>query len=105
MLGLGFGLMILLLVQAGFVGWASISNLSDEVGATFQHANEVTQQSARFSHVITQEVQAATTYLADGDPAAEAEFRRRGLEAHGLHRTFTSRRSDLAGSHEHCRCR
>lgn len=97
MLGLGFGILILLLLQAGFVGWASISNLSDEVGATFRHANEVTQQSARFSHVITQEVQAATTYLSDKDPSAEAEFRRLGMEAHGLHRTFTSRRSDLAG--------
>ena len=97
MLGLGFGILILLLLQAGFVGWASISNLSDEVGATFRHANEVTQQSARFSHVITQEVQAATTYLSDKDPSAETEFHRLGLEAHGLHRTFTSRRADLAG--------
>ena len=97
MLGIGFSLMILLLIQAGFVGWASIANLSDEVGVTFRHANEVTQQSARFSHVITQEVQAATTYLSDRDPSAEADFRRLGLEAHSLHRTFTSRRSDLAG--------
>ena len=97
MLGLGFTVMILLLVQAGFVGWASIANLSDEVGATFRHANELTQQSARFSHVITQEVQAATAYLSDRDASAEAEFRKLGLEAHGLHRTFTSRRSDLAG--------
>jgi methyl-accepting chemotaxis protein len=97
MLGLGFAVLILLLLQAGFVGWASISNLSDEVSATFHHANEVTQQSARFSHVITQEVQAATTYLADGDPSSEEKFHELGLEAHGLHRTFTSRRSDLAG--------
>ena len=97
MLFLGFAVMILLLLQAGFVGWASIANLSDEVGSTFRHANEVTQQSARFSHVITQEVQAATTYLSERDPSAEADFRRLGLEAHGLHRTFTSRRADLAG--------
>jgi methyl-accepting chemotaxis protein len=97
MLGLGFTIMILLLLQAGFVGWASIANLSEEVGATFRHANEVTQQSARFSHVITQEVQEATTYLSDRDPSSEKEFHRLGLEAHGLHRTFTSRRSDLAG--------
>jgi methyl-accepting chemotaxis protein len=97
MLGIGFSVLILLLLQAGFVGWASISNLSDEVLATFRHANEVTQQSARFSHVITQEIQAATTYLSDRDPQAEADFRRLGIEAHGLHRTFTSRRSDLAG--------
>lgn len=97
MLGVGFSIMILLLLQAGFVGWASISNLSDEVLATFRHANEVTQQSARFSHVITQEVQAATTYLSDRDPGSDAEFTRLGLEAHGLHRTFTSSRADLAG--------
>jgi len=97
LLGLGFSTLILLLLLAGYVGWVSIVNLSDDVGSTFLHANEVTQQSARFSHVITQEVQAATTYLADGDAASEADFRRLGLEAHGLHRTFTSRRSDLAG--------
>ena len=97
MLALGFSILILLLIVAGFVGWASISNLSTEVGSTFRHANEVTQQSARFSHVITQEVQAASTYLSDADPAAEADFRRLGLEAHGMHRSFTSQRSELAG--------
>ena len=97
MLAIGFSVLILLLIVAGFVGWASISNLSTEVGSTFRHANDVTQQSARFSHVITQEVQAASTYLSDADPAAEADFRRLGLEAHGMHRSFTSQRSDLAG--------
>ena len=97
LLGMGFGMLILLLIQAGFVGYASISNLSDEVSNTFRHANEVTQQYSRFSHVITEEVQAATTYLSDGDVASEADFQRLGLEAHGLHRTFTSQRSDLAG--------
>ena len=97
LLALGFSVLIFLLLAAGFVGWASIVNISDEVGTTFTHANEVTQQSARFSHVITQEVHAATSYLNDSDPVAEADFRRLGLEAHGLHRTFTSSRSDLAG--------
>ncbi|MEO5588158.1 MAG: methyl-accepting chemotaxis protein [Gemmatimonadaceae bacterium] len=97
MLGVGFGILVLLLLQAGFVGWASISSLSEEVRTTFQHANDVTQQSARFARVIAQEVQAATTYLSESDPAAEEDFHRLGLEAHGLHRTFTSKRSDLAG--------
>src|SRR5512141_2994207 len=96
-LGIGFGLVILLLILAGFVGFASISDLSDEVVHTFRHANEVTQQYSHFSRVITEEVQAATTYVAEGDPAAEADFRQLGLEAHGLHRSFTSERSDLAG--------
>lgn len=97
MLTLGFAVLIMLLILAGVVGWGSISNLSDEVAATFRHANDVTQQSARFSQVITREVQAASAYLADGDPADEAEFRKLGLEAHRMHRSFTSQRSDLAG--------
>jgi methyl-accepting chemotaxis protein len=97
LLGMGFGMLIMLLILAGTVGWASISNLSAEVVRTFRHANEVTQQSSRFSSVITEEVQAATTYLTDGDPQSEADFQRLGLEAHRLHRTFTSQRSDLAG--------
>ncbi len=97
LLGVGFGMLILLLVLAGIVGWASISNLSDEVGRTFSHANDVTQQSSRFSNVIAAEVQAATTYLSESDPQSEADFQRLGLEAHNLHRTFTKERSDLAG--------
>src|SRR5512141_509578 len=97
LLGVGFGMLILLLIQAGFVGYASISNLSDEVSHTFLHANQVTQQYSHFSRVITEEVQAASTYVSDGDPAAEADFQRLGMEAHTLHRTFSSERSALAG--------
>ena len=97
LLGIGFSILILLLLMAGFVGWVSIVTISDEVSTTLTHANAVSQQSTRFAHVITQEVQAGTSYLNDGNPASEAEFRRLGLEAHGLHRTFTSTRSDLAG--------
>jgi len=96
-LGVGFSVLIFLLLLAGLVGWASIVNISDEVGTTFKHANDVTQQSARFSHVITQEVQSATSYLNDGDPASEAAFHRLGFEAHRMHRTFSSTRSELAG--------
>jgi methyl-accepting chemotaxis protein len=97
LLGIGFSILILLLLVAGFVGWVSIVTISDEVSTTLTHANAVSQQSTRFAHVITQEVQAGTSYLNDGNPASEAEFRRLGLEAHGLHRTFTSTRSELAG--------
>jgi methyl-accepting chemotaxis protein len=97
LLGLGFSILVALLLVAGIVGWVSIATLSDEVTTTLTHANEVARQSARFSHVITQEVQAGTSYLNDGSRAAENEFRRLGMEAHSLHRTFTSTRSELAG--------
>jgi methyl-accepting chemotaxis protein len=93
----GFSLLVALIVVAGLFGWGTISGLSGDVSQTFTHANELTQQSSRFSHTIAQEIQAATSYLADRDPASERDFRRLGWEAHRMHRTFTSRRNDLPG--------
>ncbi len=96
-LSAGFSLVVGLIVVAGLFGWATFSGLSRKVTQTFTHANDLTQQSSRFSHTITQEIQAATLYLSDRDPASESDFRRLGWEAHRMHRSFTSHRSDLAG--------
>jgi methyl-accepting chemotaxis protein len=95
-LALGFALLMLLLVGAGLFGWATISGMSRDMSERFAHANDLTQQSSSFSHTITEEIQAATSYLADPRPESEASFRRLGWEAHRLHRSFTTRRSELA---------
>jgi methyl-accepting chemotaxis protein len=95
-LALGFALLVLLLVGAGVFGWATISGMSREVSERFAHANDLTRQSSTFSHTITEEVQAATSYLADRNPESEARFRKLGWEAHRMHRSFTTRRSELA---------
>ncbi|MDP9178223.1 MAG: methyl-accepting chemotaxis protein [Gemmatimonadota bacterium] len=95
-LALGFAVLVLLLVAAGVFGWATISGISREVSERFAHANDLTKQSASFSHTITQEVQAATSYLGDHSQKSAADFRRLGWEAHRMHRTFTSRRNELA---------
>jgi methyl-accepting chemotaxis protein len=87
---------MLLLVGAGLFGWATISGMSREVLDRFAHANELTRQSSTFSHTITEEIQAATSYLATRDPHFESDFRRLGWEAHRMHRSFTTRRSELA---------
>jgi methyl-accepting chemotaxis protein len=92
----GFAMLVLLLVAAGLFGWATISGMSHEVSDRFAHANELTQQASSFSHAITQEVQAATSYLADHSPKSEAQFHRLGWAAHRMHRTFTTRRNELA---------
>ena len=94
-LALGFALLVLLLVGAGLFGWATISGMSREVSDRFAHANELTRQASTFSHTITEEVQAATAYLADGEPKTDARFRRLGWEAHRIHRSFTTRRNEL----------
>jgi methyl-accepting chemotaxis protein len=95
-LSVGFALLMLLLVGAGLFGWATISGMSREVLDRFAHANELTRQSSTFSHTITEEIQAATSYLATRDPHFESDFRRLGWEAHRMHRSFTTRRSELA---------
>ncbi len=95
-LAFGFAMLVLLLISAGLFGWATISGMSREVSDRFAHANELTQQSASFSHAITQEVQAATSYLADHSPKSEAQFHRLGWEAHRMHHSFTTRRNELA---------
>jgi methyl-accepting chemotaxis protein len=95
-LATGFSFLVLLLIAAGVFGWATISGISREVSERFAHANELTRQSATFSHTITQEVQAATSYLGDHSAKAAADFRRLGWEAHSMHRSFSSRRSEVA---------
>ena len=96
-LSLGFALLVLLLVAAGLFGWATISGMSHEVRDRFAHANDLTRQSSTFSHTITEEVQAATSYLATPDPEFESRYRRLGWDAHRMHRNFTTRRNELAG--------
>jgi methyl-accepting chemotaxis protein len=96
MLGFGFAMLVLLLVGAGLFGWATISGMSREVSERFAHANELTRQAATFSHTITEEVQAATAYLADGEPKSEARFRKLGWEAHRIHHSFTTQKTELA---------
>jgi methyl-accepting chemotaxis protein len=95
-LSTGFSFLVLLLIAAGVFGWATISGISYEVSERFAHANELTRQSATLSHTITQEVQAATSYLGDHSENAAEDFRRLGWEAHRMHRSFSSRRNEVA---------
>lgn len=94
-LALGFALLVLLLVSAGVFGWATIHGMSRDMSDRFAHANDLTHQSSSFSHTITQEVQAATSYLADHTAKSESDFRRLGWQAHRMHRSFTTRRTEL----------
>ncbi len=95
-LALGFALLVFLLVGAGLFGWATIYGMSHDMSDRFAHANDLTHQSSSFSHTITQEVQAATSYLADHSAKSAADFRRLGWVAHRMHRSFTTSRSELA---------
>jgi methyl-accepting chemotaxis protein len=87
-LAVGFGFLILLMLGAGAVGWVSMAQMADRVTETLANAQQDAKQASDFSNVVTQEIQAANTYLSDQDAKSDAEFRRLGWEAHRLHRTF-----------------
>ena len=87
-LAVGFGFLILLMLGAGGVGWISMAQMADRVTETLSNAQQDAKQASDFSNVVTQEIQAANTYLSDQDAKSDAEFRRLGWEAHRLHRNF-----------------
>jgi methyl-accepting chemotaxis protein len=95
-LTVGFSFLILLLLGAGAVGWLSMSQMANRVSETLSDAQRDAKQASDFSNVVTQEIQAANTYLSDQDAKSDADFRRLGWEAHRLHRNFSTRR-DLLG--------
>jgi methyl-accepting chemotaxis protein len=95
-LTVGFLFLILLLLGAGAVGWISMTQMANRVSETLADAQQDAKQASDFSNVVTQEIQAANTYLSDQDAKSDADFRRLGWEAHRLHRNFSTRR-DLLG--------
>jgi methyl-accepting chemotaxis protein len=95
-LTVGFSFLIVLLLGAGAVGWFSMTRMADRVTETLADAQHDAKEASDFSNVVTQEIQAANTYLSDQDAKSDAEFRRLGWEAHRLHRNFNARRDVLA---------
>lgn len=95
-LTVGFSFLILLLLGAGAVGWISMAQMADRVAETLADAQQDAKQASDFSNVVTQEIQAANTYLSDQDAKSDGEFRRLGWEAHRLHRNFSSQQRDIA---------
>src|SRR5256714_6204778 len=95
-LTVGFTFLIVLMLGAGAVGWLSMNRMADQVTETLADAQQDAKQASDFSNVVTQEIQAANTYLSDQDAKSDADFRRLGWEAHRLHRTFTASPDALA---------
>jgi methyl-accepting chemotaxis protein len=95
-LTIGFSFLIMLLLGAGAVGWISMTGMAERVSDALADAQADAKQASDFSNVVTQEIQAANTYLSDQDAKSDAEFRRLGWEAHRLHRSFNTRRDILA---------
>src|SRR6202165_5122416 len=95
-LTVGFSFLIVVLLGAGAVGWISMNSMAERVSEALGEAQQDAKQASDFSNVVTQEIQAANTYLSDQDAKSDAEFRRLGWEAHRLHRSFAANPDALA---------
>jgi methyl-accepting chemotaxis protein len=95
-LTVGFSFLIMLLLGAGAVGWISMTRMADQVSDALAEVQQDAKLASDFSNVVTQEIQAANTYLSDQDAKSDAEFRRLGWEAHRLHRNFNTRSDAMA---------
>ena len=73
-----------------------MKRMANQVTNILADTQQDAKQASDFSNVVTQEIQAANTYLSDQDAKSDGEFRRLGWEAHRLHRNFSARRDLLA---------
>jgi len=71
-LSVGFSFLIILMLAAGAVGWVSMNRMADQVTSTLADAQSDAKQASDFSNVVTQEIQAANTYLSDQDAKSDA---------------------------------
>ena len=85
---LGFGIVVALLVLAGFLARLSMSATSREVTETLAHLQKEARLTSTLSANIAQEIDAASAYLLAGDSATQDGFRRRSRDVHAVQRTL-----------------
>ncbi|HEX8692565.1 MAG TPA: methyl-accepting chemotaxis protein [Longimicrobium sp.] len=87
----GFGVLLVLLLAAGAVGWSSLRVLSGHI----RSANQGVEQDARLSTAlatsVAREIAVAARYIEENDPAAAVAFDSLRWQTHGTHRTLRRR--------------
>ncbi len=86
----GFGALVLCLVGAGAIGWIAVRAGSRDVTDELESVLSASQQTSGYATIITREIQAASSYLANHDSTSLRDFQHLGLEAHRLQRRFDS---------------
>jgi methyl-accepting chemotaxis protein len=83
---LGFGLLVLLLVAAGLIGRASLSDTAATVGDVLEDMQAENALSSQLSANIARSLDAANGYITSYDTSAASAFRRYGWQAHLVQR-------------------
>jgi methyl-accepting chemotaxis protein len=88
---IGFGVLVVLLIVAGSIGFASMRSTSRVIQDALADVQSENQISSRLSAGIVQELSAAVAYLETRDSASQSEFHRLGWEAHRAQREMNRR--------------
>lgn len=87
----GFGVMAILLLAAGAVGWTALRSLSSSIRTANQGVEEEARLSTELATDVAREIAVAARYIEDTDPAAAAAFDSLRWHTHGTHRRLRRR--------------
>ena len=86
----GFGVLVVLLVVAGAIGWTSLTGISRQVQETLARVKDESRLSAALLTDVAQTIQAGGQYVESRDPRSLADFRRHGFAAHNAQRAMNN---------------
>ncbi|MDB4951576.1 MAG: hypothetical protein JWM27_4225 [Gemmatimonadetes bacterium] len=87
----GFGMLVVLLVLAGGVGWTSLHSTASSTRGALRGVEEDARLSTGLAADVAREVAEAARYVERSDPAAEAAFDSLRWRTHRTHRVLRRR--------------
>jgi methyl-accepting chemotaxis protein len=87
----GFGVLIVLLLAAGAVGWTTLRTLSARIRSANQGVEQESRLSTALATDVAREIAVAARYIEDTDPGAAASFDSLRWHTHGTHRALRRR--------------
>jgi len=87
----GFGVMMVLLLAAGAVGWTALRSLSGSIRTANQGVEEEARLSTALATDVAREIAVAARYIEDDDPAAAVAFDSLRWHTHATHRALRRR--------------
>lgn len=87
----GFGVLVVLIVVAGVVGWAAVHTLSVAVGREVAMVERNAQLASQLAADVAREVEIAGRLVEDHDESVTETYRALSLQAHGVQHVLAMR--------------
>ena len=90
-LWLGFGILVAMLIVAGFVARRSFAGISETITQSLAELQSESQLASALSADVAKTIEAGSRYLESRDSAAQSAFRKYGWAAHNIQRQMNDR--------------